>query len=160
MNNNQIEIHPIGRVKSGKGVFQIHIGEEYRAGLLGLEGFSHIAVIWWAHLFDKEEYRKILQTDKPYVKGPDRVGIYATRSPIRPNPIGISHAPVLSIDLDGGIITVPYIDTEEDTPVLDIKPYHPSEDRIREAKVPAWCSHWPKYYEESGNFDWNGEFNY
>ena len=159
MKNNQIRIHPIGEVKGKDGMFQIIIDEDYRAGLLGLEGFSHLAVIWWAHLFDKDEYRKILQTDAPYTKGPDRIGIYATRSQIRPNPVAISHAQIISIDIDAGIITVPYIDTEEGTPVLDIKPYHPSEDRIRDAKVPAWCDHWPKYCEDSSDFDWEAEFN-
>jgi tRNA (Thr-GGU) A37 N-methylase len=62
--------------------------------------------------------------------------------------------------MDAGEIAVPYIDTENGTPVVDIKPYHPSEDRIREAQVPAWCDHWPKWYEDSGSFDWEAEFNY
>lgn len=160
MKNNQIKIHPIGEVKSREGMFQILIDKDHRTGLLGLEGFSHLTVIWWAHLFDKEEYRHILQTDAPYKKGPDRIGIYATRSPVRPNPVAVSHAQIISVDIEEGVITVPYIDTEEDTPVLDIKPYHPSEDRIRDVRVPAWCDHWPKWYEDSGEFDWEAEFNF
>jgi tRNA (Thr-GGU) A37 N-methylase len=44
--------------------------------------------------------------------------------------------------------------------VLDLKPYMPSVDRIEKPKVPNWCSHWPKSYEESGDFDWEAEFNF
>jgi hypothetical protein len=55
-----------------------------------------------------------------------------------------------------GIVRVPFMDAEDGTPILDIKPYHPSVDRIREVRVPAWCATWPQWYEDSATFDWGG----
>ncbi len=57
-----------------------------------------------------------------------------------------------------GGIYVAYIDAEEGTPIIDIKPYHPATDRIRDVQVPEWCDHWPKWYEDSAEFDWQAEF--
>lgn len=48
----------------------------------------------------------------------------------------------------------------EQIPVLDIKPYTPSLDRVETPNVPEWCSEWPKSTEESGNFDWESVFNF
>ena len=53
-----------------------------------------------------------------------------------------------------------YIDAFDCTEVIDIKPYVPSIDRIENPDVPDWCSHWPKSYEESGDFDWEEEFRF
>jgi tRNA (Thr-GGU) A37 N-methylase len=47
---------------------------------------------------------------------------------------------------------------EDGTPILDLKPYQPAADRIRDVTVPAWCAHWPQWYEDSAIFDWEGEF--
>lgn len=86
------------------------------------------------------------------------MGVFATRSPVRPNPIAISPVPVMGIDEDHGMIYIPYIDAEDATPIVDLKPYHPCIDRIKDVQVPAWCSHWPQSYEESASFDWSAEF--
>ena len=88
------------------------------------------------------------------------MGTFAIRSPMRPNPIALTAVQVLNIDFNAGIIQINYIDAENDSPVLDIKPYTPSLDRIENPKVPEWCSHWPKSLEESANFDWQNEFNF
>ena len=53
-----------------------------------------------------------------------------------------------------------YIDAFDGTPVIDLKPYVPSVNKIENPKTPNWCSHWPKSYEESGNYDWESEFNF
>jgi len=98
--------------------------------------------------------------DKPYKKGPDVLGVFATRSDYRPNPIGLSICPVKQIDVKKGIMELFYIDAEEDTPVIDVKPYHPGLERIQDVKVPNWCSHWPQWYEDSAVFDWAAEFNF
>jgi hypothetical protein len=65
---------------------------------------------------------------------------------------------ILEIDHDSGAIVVPYIDAEDGTPVIDIKPYHPATDRVRDVSVPDWCSHWPKWHEDSAGFNWAAEF--
>lgn len=156
----QFTVRPIGRVLSENGTFTIALDREYARALEGLEGYSHIVVLWWAHLMDSEEHRGLLQVQAPYTRGPERIGIFATRSPARPNPVAVSHALVLSVDHETARVTVPYLDIENETPVLDIKPYCPSVDRIREAGVPEWCDHWPKWYEDSAEFDWGSEFNF
>ncbi len=151
-------VSPIGYVRARQEGFFLEIAKEYIPGLKELSTFSHVNVLWWPHLSDSTENRFILEVEQPYKNSPPKMGIFATRSQMRPNPIGLSVAPILTVDHQRGIIQVPYIDTEDGTPIIDLKPYHPSIERIREVSVPAWCSHWPKYYEESGSFDWAAEF--
>ncbi len=158
--SEEYKLSPIGHVRVQNGSFALEIAEKYRAGLQELEGFSHINVFWWGHLYDKEEYRVIVECDQPYKKAPPKMGIFATRSPVRPNPVALTTVQPLHIDLDTGIIQVPYIDAEDGTPIVDLKPYHPCEDRIREVSVPKWCDHWPKWYEDSADFDWEAEFTF
>ena len=158
MSDERYELTPVGRVVVDDGGFSIAIDQPYRAALSGLTGFSHLIVLFWCHYHDSPEYRKMVVADKPYKQGPDEVGIFATRSPARPNPIAITPVPVIGIDRDSGMINVAYIDAEPDTPVLDIKPYLPAVDRIRDTSVPDWCSDWPAWYEDSATFDWGAVF--
>ncbi|MNZ62665.1 putative tRNA (adenine(37)-N6)-methyltransferase [compost metagenome] len=88
------------------------------------------------------------------------MGIFATRSPIRPNPIALSVVQMISVDEDKGVIRIPYIDANQGTPVIDLKPYTPSLDRVESPGVPDWCKHWPKSLEKSSDFDWQDEFNF
>lgn len=55
---------------------------------------------------------------------------------------------------------IAYIDANDGTPVLDIKPYTPGLDRVEKPGVPDWCCHWPESLEESGEFNWENEFNF
>jgi tRNA (adenine37-N6)-methyltransferase len=158
MSEKEYKLLTIGQVQAGPDGFVLKIGAKYRAALLGLDGFSHINVIWWSHYLDTPDHRKVMQAERPYANGPSRLGIFATRSPLRPNPICFSVVAVLSVDVEKGLIFVPWMDTEDGTPILDIKPYHPSSDRIRNIDMPEWCSHWPQYYEDSAEFDWAAEF--
>lgn len=155
-----IEIKPIGTVEDCKGMQSIEVSEEYRAGLVGLEGFSHLIVIWWASGTDKPEFRTFLDAGMPYRKVESPLGIFATRSPVRPNPLCLSVIDVASIDVDAGRIVTHYLDAEPGTPVLDIKPYTPSIDRVAEPMVPSWCAHWPSDVETSDEFDWEAEFRF
>jgi tRNA-Thr(GGU) m(6)t(6)A37 methyltransferase TsaA len=158
MTNKNITITPIGKVKSGNGDFSIEVFEKYRPALTGLEGFSHIQVFWWCDRLDSPEYRSITLADKPYKKAPDKLGIFATRSSLRPNPIALTSVPVLYVAMEDGIIKVPFMDAEDGSPVIDIKPYHPATERIKMVGVPGWCAHWPQWYEDSADFDWQAEF--
>lgn len=90
-------------------------------------------VLWWCDRVDTKECRNETVCKKPYTKGPEMIGIFATRSPVRPNPIALSAVPVLGIDAAAGVIRVAYIDADDCTPVLDIKPYLPCTERIRDA---------------------------
>lgn len=151
-------LKPIGKVKNNDSGAWIELEPEYIPGLQALEGFSHINVLWWFSDCDNHRDRSTLQTEQPYKNAPEVMGVFATRSPARPNPIALTASEVISIDPDRGLIRVAFIDADDNTPVLDIKPYTPSFDRVETPGVPAWCSEWPGSTEESGCFDWEQVF--
>lgn len=155
-----MKLNEIGHAFCNNGDFQIILDNKYVKGLEGLNGFSHLQVIWWFNGCDNNEERNILTVKKPYKKGPEEVGTFATRSPERPNPIAVSVCEVKNIDYEKGIISLDYFDAFTGTPILDIKPYTPSADKVENATVPPWCNHWPKNYESSGDFAWDKEFNF
>lgn len=152
------ELRPIGTIRSRAEGFVVEIDIEFRPALRELDGFSHINILWWCHLLDDQLYRELVVAEKPYKEGPEGVGIFATRSPARPNPIALTAAPLLHIDHDTGTIHVAYVDAEDGSPVLDIKPYLPAVDRVRNTYTPNWCANWPSWYEDSASFDWSAVF--
>lgn len=154
---SKMEVHPIGRVECEDGEFRIALNPEYAPALRGLEGYSHLQVIWW---FDRKEGRGTLVEEQPYAKGPDELGVFATRSPMRPNPIAVSSVGIAYVNEAAATVGLYYIDAFPESPVLDLKPYTPSVDRVESPSVPEWCAHWPGSYEESGDFDWEAEFNF
>lgn len=158
MSNVVYTVKPIGYVVVDASGFSIEIEETYRPALSGLDGFSHLNILWWCHLLDEPEWRDIVVTDKPYKAGPEQVGIFATRSPARPNPIALTPVAVTGIDDERGTIGIAYIDAEPGSPVLDIKPYLPAIDRVHDTSSPQWCSDWPECYEDSAAFDWGAVF--
>ena len=154
-----LEVSPIGKITTTGGFF-IELEPKYIPALQALDDFRHLNIIWWFSNFDTEEARQVLETPKPYQKAPEIMGIFATRSPIRPNPIALSTAEVIDIDYETGRIQLAYIDADDQTPLLDIKPYTPSMDRVENPGVPVWCSHWPDNIETSGDFPWEEEFTF
>ena len=156
----EIGVKPIGRVVSKGGRYSIELEEKYIEAALGLSEYGHVQVIWWGHLLDNAECRNLCVLDKPYKNGPDLVGVLATRSPVRPNPIMMTACALTGVDAENRRLELGWIDAEDGTPVLDVKPYQPSNDRVRDVKMPAWCAHWPAWLEESGEFDWGREFNF
>ena len=154
------EVHEIGTISNNGDEVFIKIAQQYIPALKALDGFSHLQVIWWFSDFDYESARAVLDVDKPYTKAPGQMGIFATRSPLRPNPIALTVVEVIHIDYESGIIQVGYIDANDGTPLLDIKPYTPSYDRVETPKVPNWCSHWPMSLEKSADFEWEKEFTF
>ncbi|MCG8572929.1 MAG: TrmO family methyltransferase [Spirochaetes bacterium] len=157
---SNMSINAIGKIKKTEQGFAIHLENQYKEGLIGLQGYSHLNIFWWANQMDEPEYRQILVIDKPYTNGPDKIGIFATRSPLRPNPIALTAVFINEIDYKKGILYTPFIDADPDTPVLDIKPYLPSTDIVKDLQVPQWCQHWPTSIEDSANFSWENEFNF
>ncbi|MCD6573213.1 MAG: tRNA (N6-threonylcarbamoyladenosine(37)-N6)-methyltransferase TrmO [Thermoplasmata archaeon] len=122
---------PIGvpiQPKEAKGVKGIvEVFKKYEGGLEGIEGFSHITLIYHFHLC-KERKIKVI----PYM-GDEPVGVFATRAPSRPNPIGIST--VKLIERKGNILHVENIDIIDSTPLLDVKPYVPFFDDYMDVKI-------------------------
>ena len=153
-------VKPIGKIIVSRGEMYIKLDPEYIPALQALGGFSHLSVIWWFSDFDNEKMRNTLIIEQPYKNAPEIMGIFSTRSPVRPNPIALTAVQVIHIDYKKGVIQIAYIDANNNTPVLDIKPYTPSLDRVESASVPQWCEHWPKNLEESANFNWENEFNF
>ena len=96
---------------------EIHVFPEYREGLEDLDRFDRLWILSW--LDRSKPFRlKVI----PYRDTVER-GLFSTRAPSRPNPIGISCVKLISVDIDTGVITVSGIDLLDGTPVLDIKPY-------------------------------------
>ncbi len=156
----QFTVNQIGKIKNNGGEITIELEQKYIPALKGLDGFSHLNVFWWFDDCDNEISRNSLEALSPYKGSPEVMGTFATRSPMRPNPLALTTVQILFIEPDMGIIHIPYIDANDNTPVIDLKPYTPSLDRIENPKVPEWCSHWPKSVEESANFDWASQFNF
>jgi tRNA-Thr(GGU) m(6)t(6)A37 methyltransferase TsaA len=159
-NMQNFYVSPIGKIKIKEEGMFIELEPKYIPALQALDGFSHINVLWWFSDFDNKEMRSILEAPQPYKNAPAVMGIFSTRSPIRPNPIALTAVQVIHIDYEKGIIQIAYIDANDGSPVLDIKPYTPSLDRIETPGVPEWCRHWPMSSEQSGSFDWENEFNF
>ena len=111
----QAEGAPIQPVfaKDSEGVIEIY--EPYRQGLKDLEGFERIWLLYWFH---KARAPKLMV--KPFLDNTER-GLFATRAPARPNPIGLSSVRLLSIE--AGSIRVAELDVLDGAPLIDIKPY-------------------------------------
>lgn len=155
-----IKVVAIGRIENGENGAKVALGEKYAAGLKGMEGYGHVQVLWWMDGCDNAEARATLVERKPYRKGPDEIGVFALRSPERPNPIAVSNAAIAYVDAATGTVGLHWIDAADGSPVLDLKPYTPSIDRVERPVTPGWCAHWPRSCEESGGFDWTAEFNF
>lgn len=105
--------------------------KEYRNrdALRGIEEFSHLWLIWLFSESVREEWSPTVRP--PRLGGNARMGVFATRSPFRPNPIGLSCVRLLRIE-DGALV-VAGADLMDGTPILDIKPYLPFADAIPDA---------------------------
>ena len=107
------------------------------AGALdGLEGFSHLIVLFWIHLVSEEARAA---THIHPISDPDipLQGVFATRTQLRPNPIGLSIVPLLG--RKANVLRVRGLDAINGTPVLDVKPYVPYYDSVPQAAMPAWA---------------------
>jgi tRNA-Thr(GGU) m(6)t(6)A37 methyltransferase TsaA len=143
---SEIVLNPIGIIhspfKDTKGVpiqptaakgieGTIVIQKEYVEGLKDLDGFSHIILLYNFHLSIGYSL-----TVKPFLD--DKLhGVFSTRAPRRPNPLGISIVRLLSIE--GNILSIKDVDIVDGTPLLDIKPYVPEFDSIQTANI-GWLS--------------------
>lgn len=156
-----LSLHPIGYVRTGKSVkfaakhqpderdeeqsvLEILPTEEYRVGLQDLAGFSRIWLIWWFHR--NATWRPLVLPPR----GPARRrGVFATRSPHRPNPLGMT--PVKLQGIKGTTVFLGPCDLIDGTPVFDIKPYVPAYDSFPEEscgwlqEVDDWMKQEPRY---------------
>lgn len=151
------EFAPIGYVKSpfldkfgvprqpglasrAKGVLKIGKDPDLKTALRGLEEFSHLWIVFVFHEHGGKNWKPSIRP--PRLGGNRKVGVLASRSPHRPNPIGLSAVIIERIDLEaegGPEIHVGGIDLLDGTPILDLKPYLPYADSIPEANA-GWAS--------------------
>lgn len=114
-------MQPIGWVRKADGKTFIEIDKRYQPALLGIDRVKSLWVLWWFDRNDTPEKRATLQV---HPRGdPDNPlrGVFATRSPYRPNLIALSEVDVIAVR--GNVIEIDGIDAFADTPVLDLKPY-------------------------------------
>jgi len=118
-------------------VSDIVVSDNLTESLDNLEGFSHLIILWWMHQAGTSQLpTKVHPMGKPELP---LVGLLATRSPRRPNPIG--KATVRLLQRQGNILKVKGLDAIDGTPVIDIKPYIPGYDSAADATVPPWVTH-------------------
>ncbi len=139
----KIELKPIGFVKTkavGKkvrarsNVSKIILRQDLVEALDGIEDFSHLFVIFWMHEIPKEE-RRTMKVHPRGRRDMPLLGIFATRTPHRPNPIGLTLVKLLKVE--GNIVTVRGLDAFDGTPVFDIKPFDYG-DMVEDARAPEW----------------------
>jgi len=131
----------VGVVETVGELSKVRIFSEFCQGLEYLNNFSHIIVLYWLHLRDNERERRTLQVIPRRHPGAPKVGVFSSRSPSRPNPIGFCVAELVQIE-DCTLI-VKGLDALEGSPIVDIKPYIPRADSIPDARVPEWTSRGP-----------------
>ena len=131
------KLYPVGEIKRQRGSLKLQIFDRYRDALKGLDGFSHVHVLYWFDRNDTPEKRSILQVHPRGNKKNPLTGVFACRAPVRPNLIALSLCKILSIQNE--IITVDKIDAFDGSPILDIKPYIPSiDDEHNGIILPDW----------------------
>jgi tRNA-Thr(GGU) m(6)t(6)A37 methyltransferase TsaA len=122
-----IEVCPIGAVRRQQPdedvndrdlISKIVIDGKYVDGLDGIEDWSHLYVIYWMDRISEEKKTLLCPSSEPKMP---TVGIFATRAPVRPNPIGLTLVEL--VRREGNVLVVKGLDALDGTPVLDIKPY-------------------------------------
>jgi len=118
--------------RGGRGVEgTVEVFDEYVEGLADLDGFSHIYLLFHLHLSEGHKLKVI-----PYLDDKKR-GLFSTRAPKRPNPIGLSVVQLLGVE--GRILRIMDVDMIDGTPLLDIKPYVPEFERELGARI-GWLT--------------------
>lgn len=140
-----MNFEPIGTVESpvrdavdeswGSIESKIHLKSSFASGLQGIDGFSHIIVVFFMHQSTFDPASDLVRRPQGRPDMP-QIGIFAQRARHRPNPIGITA--VRLIGIEGNVLKVKGLDAIDGTPVLDIKPYFPAFDRVQGAVIPEW----------------------
>jgi tRNA-Thr(GGU) m(6)t(6)A37 methyltransferase TsaA len=142
-NSQKIEMSPIGLVKRSSPrenekdrnlVSKIVLRKRFASGLDSIENWSHVYVIFWMH--------KVSNKEKVLIHPKENVGIFATRAPIHPNPVGLTLVEV--VKREKNVLWVRGLDALNGTPVLDIKPYPDWEKGrwlvVTSFRTPTWLS--------------------
>jgi tRNA-Thr(GGU) m(6)t(6)A37 methyltransferase TsaA len=128
-------------VKDKGRISQIVVNRELAEALEGIAEFSHLFVLFWLHEVTSEE-RKTLKVHPRGREDLPLLGVFATRTKLRPNPIGLTLVELMKVE--DNVLTVRGLDAFNETPVLDLKPFD-FWDMAKDAKVPRW---WTKLEKE------------
>jgi tRNA-Thr(GGU) m(6)t(6)A37 methyltransferase TsaA len=129
-------LNPIGVVKKQGAKARLEIYPEFAPALKGLQDFSHLWVFYWFHENDTPEQRRTLQVHPRRNPANPLTGVFACRSPERPNLIGFTACRLIKVK--GNVVEVADLDARDGSPILDLKPYIPAADAIPEAATPEW----------------------
>ena len=141
----QFILRPIGSVHKEKGHDTLVLNKEVEPALRGLDGFSHVWVLWWFDRNDTPKKRSVLQVFPRGNRKNPLTGVFACRSPVRPNLIALTLCRVRSVN--GNVVEIDKIDAFANTPILDLKPYIPRSDSA-ESSVPDWLKDRKKSIEK------------
>jgi len=130
------EVKFLGIVTKSDEISGTQIFPEYCEGTYRLEEFSHAMIFYWFHLRDDRADMATLRVVPKRHLGAPEVGVFASRSPSRPNPIGFCVVEVIGVD--GCKILVKDLDAVEGSTIIDIKPYIPGADAFPNARAPEW----------------------
>jgi tRNA-Thr(GGU) m(6)t(6)A37 methyltransferase TsaA len=131
-------IHPIGHVEKSADGFYLVINPEFWEATVHVDLFSHLIVLWWIHERDTKEDRGTLLSNPPRGKGKEPSGAFSCRTPLRPNPIGHTIVKLESVEIERKRLKIDHMDAKDGSPIVDIKPYLPSSDKVDDAKVAPW----------------------
>jgi tRNA-Thr(GGU) m(6)t(6)A37 methyltransferase TsaA len=130
------KMRPIGHVQKDDDRTLIVLDKQYQPGLLGVDGYSHIYIIWWFDKNDTPEKRATLQVHPMGNRENPLTGVFGTRSPRRPNLVALTLCKIVAVK--DNVIEIEKTDAFDGTPVLDIKPFIPGYDTVEDASVPDW----------------------
>lgn len=130
-------IYPVGRIEKEGDASRVRIFDRYADALLGLDGWSHVNVFYWFDRNDTPQRRRILQVHPRGNRDNPLTGVFACRSPVRPNLIALTVCKIVSVE--GAVVTVDAIDAFSGTPVLDLKPFIPPDAPRDGVKTPEWA---------------------
>jgi len=149
----ELPLRAIGTVRSsanekvdegwGEVEARIELLPEYRAGLRGLEHFSHVLVIAFLDGARFEPERHLVRRPRGQADMPE-LGIFAQRAKDRPNPLGVTVVRLVAVEPDG--LRVRGLDAIDGTPIVDLKPYFPEFDSAPAARVPEWVGRLMRNY--------------
>jgi len=119
-----------------------------------LSACDHVRLLWWFDRFDRKELRRTLQVNPPYENAP-KCGVFATRSPVRPNLIATTVVKVLDCDTTHNTLAIKGFDGFQGTHIFDALPYAPAIENIPDLYVPPHLEHWPEYVHFAEEKDLN-----
>ena len=114
-----IKLRPIGIVEKAGEVSEISIFPEYHQGLTAIGDYQKLMVLFWMHIQDNDEGRSRLISSRPRLGKEGFRGVFASHSPHRPNPIGVTVVELVKVE--DGRLYVKGFDAFEETPIIDIK---------------------------------------